>query len=234
MDISSSSTTGSQAKPRRPARSGSSPRLATCEPATSRKRLGDLLLEPLKTGISKPSVRGASKRCVTLSSVRDGYLDPSASKPAAVSDAEAEGNWVRPDAFYVVRGNGQRSLVGRGAFARSVVDPPVLYPDLLIQVIVDQELIRRRYLRYVWDGHDVRMDIERRARTSAGIFKINQRNLLDVTIRLPSTEEQTCVVGILDGILARATRLWKAAEDQLATINALPGALLERAFGREL
>ena len=199
-----------------------------------RRRLGDLLAQPIKTGISKPWSPTADKRCLTLSAIRDGALDFSASKPVAVSDAEAEGNWVTPGAFYVIRGNGQLRLVGRGALAPAIVDLPTLYPDLLFQVVTDPEQVDSAYLRLVWATHEVRADIEHRARTSAGIFKINQANLRDIAFPLPPVEEQRQIARALVEHMRSAERLRQAAEAELADIERLPTALLRRTFTREL
>lgn len=199
-----------------------------------RTRLEDLLVAPLKTGISKHTVPNATKRCLTLSAVRGGELDLTISKPVDVSDSEAKGNWVRPGAFYVVRGNGNLSLVGRGALAPSTITIQVLYPDLLIEVKVDPERIHSSYLRWVWNSDRTRDDIESRARTSAGIYKINQANLAEVTIPLPTVHEQQRMVAMLNEQMAAVERTRKALEDQLDMINSLPATLLRRAFTGEL
>lgn len=196
--------------------------------------LGALLVEPLKTGISKPTLAGANKFCLTLSAVRNGLLDLTAKKPVDVTDSEAEGNWVRGGAFYVVRGNGNRSLVGRGALAPSSITTPVLYPDLLIQVTTNPVLVAPEYLRLAWDNEETRVDIERRSRTSAGIYKINQANLASVTIPLPPLTEQQRIAAMLNEQMASAQRARKAIEEELDAINKLPSALLRRAFNGEL
>jgi type I restriction enzyme S subunit len=197
-------------------------------------RLGDLLVEPLRTGISKPLRADSTHSCLTLSSVRNGTLDLSVKKPVDVSKEEAESNRVRPGAFYVVRGNGNRSLVGRGAQAPPVIESPVVYPDLLFQVIVDLNRIRSNFLRFAWDCNEIRADIESRARTSAGIFKINQSNLAEVKIPLPSLDEQEQVAATLAERRAVIGRAAQGLEEGIEAINALPVALLRRAFAGEL
>ncbi len=200
----------------------------------TRVRLGDLLLEPLRTGISKPARPGADKECLTLSAIRGGFLELSAKKTVGVTDKEANGAWVRAEAFYVVRGNGRLSLVGRGALAPRVMPAPVLYPDLLIQVIPDTQAITLGYLRHVWGSEEVRADVERRARTSAGIFKINQANLAEVRVPLPDREEQEGLATQLDRQLAKSDEVRKSAEERLAAVNNVPAALLRRAFSGDL
>jgi type I restriction enzyme, S subunit len=162
-----------------------------------RKKLGELLLTPLKTGISKPENPISDKRCLTLSSIRNGELKFEASKFVNVSDHEAERNWVKPNAFYVVRGNGNPFLVGRGGLAPEQILSPILYPDLLIEVMVNPEIIMPSYLQCIWDSPLIRCDIESKSRTAAGIYKINQANLSSIIVLLPPLNRQREIVDLL-------------------------------------
>jgi hypothetical protein len=188
--------------------------------------LGHLLAEPLKTGISKPPSPYANKRCLTLSAVANGALDCGAVKTSDVSDAEAEGNWVKPGAFYVVRGNGNRQLVGRGAVCTDEA-PQVLYPDLLIQVVVNREKILPEFLNAAWNTRDVRKDIESRCRTTNGIYKINQANLAKVRVPCPEdTGTQSTIVEFLELKLRRASAIARHLEDVRSAAMALQRRLL--------
>ena len=196
--------------------------------------LGSLLSSPLRTGISKPFREGSNIRCLTLSAVRGGRLDLAASKPVDLSNEEATRSRLRSGAFYVVRGNGNLSLLGRGALAPSVHDQPIVYPDLLIEVLTDVSRIDTAYLRWVWDSPGVRADIESRARTAAGIHKINLRNLAVVALPLPPIEKQRRIAAMLDEQMAAAERVRLGLEEQLTALDGLPAALLRRAFAGEL
>ena len=195
-----------------------------------RARLGDLLASPLRTGISKSGLPSSDKRCLTLSAVRDGVIDLTATKPASVTDSEAKGNWLKPNAFYVVRGNGNRSLVGRGGLAPESIPDPVLYPDLLIEVNPDPDKLAGGYLRLVWDSESVRQDIEGHARTSAGIYKINQENLSNITIPVPPLPEQYRIIRELGEKLASANRVLTGLARERELIDQLPAAILGQAF----
>lgn len=191
-----------------------------------RRALADLLLAPIKTGISKPSLPHSQKRCLTLSAVRAGLLDLNASKPVEVSDAEATRNWVRPGVWYVVRGNGNRDLVARGGLAPTTIATPVLYPDLLFEVVNDSQKILTEYLRLVWDSPEVRQDIESRARTSAGIYKINQANLASIRLPVPPVTTQARVALELSQKLQHVRVLQQALSDLCTAIQELPAALI--------
>jgi type I restriction enzyme, S subunit len=192
--------------------------------------LRDLLRWPIRTGLSKPGRPDSDKRCLTLTAVRGRTLDLSANKPAEVNDREAEGNWVRPGCFYVVRGNGNKELVGRGAFAPDPLPQPVLFPDLLFQLDLS-ESVDPGFFWCLWSCRPVRDEIEERARTAAGIYKINTANLNSLPVRLPPLAEQRRIAAELSAKLAAAEALIGRCREEVAAVDALPAALLRAAFG---
>lgn len=204
----------------------------TCEEAVAwpREPVGSLIVRPLKTGISGPALSTSKKRCLTLSAVRNGILDLSRSKPVEVSDAGAVGNWVEPGLWYVVRGNGNISLVGRGGLAPTEPTTPVLYPDLLIRVALDDSKVSQDFLRFAWDCPEVRRDIESRARTSAGIHKINQTNLAEVRIPIPPHAIQRETVNFLRQKQQTCEGMRADAQATLEAVDHLPAALLREIF----
>ena len=195
-----------------------------------RRKVGELVVSPLRTGLSKSAKADSPWRCLGLSSVRDGNLIMDAAKPVDVTAHEAEANRIRAGAFYVVRGNGNLRLVARGALAPQTVTEPILFPDLLIEMNPDTERILPLYLRWVWDSAEVRTALEDRARTSAGIHKINLRNLAGVEIPLPPLAEQRALAARLTAELSAATALRESLTARLAAIERLPAALLSTAF----
>lgn len=192
--------------------------------------LGDIVRTPICTGISKSGSPHSEKRCLTLSAVRGRTLILEACKPAEVTDAEAVGNWLRPGCFYVVRGNGNRELVGRGAFAPDPVASPILFPDLLFEIDLG-ERIDPLFFWCMWSSAPVRQEIEARARTAAGIYKINTANLRSLPLRLPPLHDQIRIAHILSRQLAAAEEVLDRCREELAVIEAIPSALLREVFG---
>jgi len=191
--------------------------------------LKELVAGPLRTEISKPTDPNSAVRCLTLSSVRNGELNTDKSKPAAITAMELEKYRIRPGVFYVVRGNGNRSLVARGALAPASA-VPVAFPDLLIEVVPDESSLLPVYFRFAWDAPEVRRDIDDRVRTAAGIYKINLRNLSEVAVPLPGLTEQRTIAGRLAEEIAEARKLQESLNEKLVAINRLPAALLAQAF----
>ncbi|MEY3897997.1 MAG: hypothetical protein RLZZ214_3518, partial [Verrucomicrobiota bacterium] len=193
--------------------------------------LGGLLSSSLRTGISKQGTSAAKHRCLGLSAVRNGRLDLAASKPIDLTDAEAVRNRIMPGAFYVVRGNGNVRLVGRGAIAPEGADDNLVFPDLLIEVNPDPNLLDASYLRWAWDAPSVRLEIELRSMTSSGIYKINLGNLAQVPLPIPPLETQRRIAARLREQFEKLQQLKSALTAQLAALDKLPGAYLREAFG---
>jgi type I restriction enzyme S subunit len=64
--------------------------------------------------------------------------------------------------------------------------------------------------------------------------RIRTEEVSSVEINLPSLEEQEQIGAMVNARLARVDRGRKTLEEELAAINALPAALLRRAFSGEL
>ena len=187
----------------------------------------DLLSAPMRTGISGPPADDSGMPGLSIAAVHDGVLDLRFSKRVTVSPST--NRLVREGAFYIVRGNGRLQLVGRGGIAPRPENPTV-FPDLLIEARVDPDRVAIDYLALVWDGDEVRTAIEARARTATGIFKINLHNLGAVPVPIPPIAEQRRIAAELRNRLATIDQMTRAIETQLEAIDALPAALLRRAF----
>lgn len=173
--------------------------------------LRDLIAEPLANGRSVPD-RAGGFPVLRLTALRNGSVDLREHKEGAWSRSDAERFLVKAGDFLVSRGNGSLDLVGRGGLV--VVDPePVAFPDTMIRVRPDTQRLEPRYLALAWNGPAVRAQIEGAARTTAGIYKVNQGHLGSVTLPLPPLDEQRRIVDVLEDHLSRLD----AADNYLAT-----------------
>jgi len=192
------------------------------------RRLEDLLDEPLSNGRSVLTQDGGFP-VLRLSALRDGFVDVTASKRGAWDQDEARPFLIRQGDFLVARGNGSRHLVGRGGLVEGE-PPPVAFPDTLIRVRVDEGRLRRRFLRLVWDSTPIREQLEQQARTTAGIYKINQSMLRGLRISVPSIAEQDAWVGQVEHELSLIDALRDAIEVAKRRSASLRRAILDRAF----
>jgi len=192
-----------------------------------RQPLAMVLRAPLRTGVSAPEVHEGGLPGLSLSAVRRGKLDLAETKRVAVPSST--NRLVREGRFYFVRGNGRLDLVGRAGLAPRPIRP-IVFPDLLIEADVEPARLRADFFQLVWDSPEVRADIEARSRTASGIFKINLANLSRVRIPIPSLAEQGRVAAELLERLAIIDALGGSIETQREAIEAIPAALLRRAF----
>ncbi len=191
-------------------------------------RLSALLAAPLGNGRSVPD--GDGFPVLRLTCLRDGRVDPRKHKRGRWSAAAAAPFLVAPGDFLVARGNGSLPLVGRGGLVDVPPPTPVAFPDTLIRIRPRTDLVDIEYLALVWNSRLVRRQIEARARTTAGIYKVNQSQLGEVEIPLPVVDDQRRVVADVAPRREAAARL--ATEAARGTIRAasLRRALLAAAF----
>jgi type I restriction enzyme S subunit len=191
-----------------------------------RVALAEVLAEPLSNGRSVPDGDGAP--VLRLTALRDGTVDPSAAKLGAWSLEQAAPFGIEQGDLLLARGNGSLGLVGRAAM---VVDPPpaVAFPDTMIRLRPDPRA-QPALLLALWNGPDVRRQIERAVRTTAGIYKINQKQLLGIRLRIPPPAQQVDVLAQLDALAAGRRRLESALEQSGNRAGALRRSLLTAAF----
>ena len=175
--------------------------------------VAQVLSEPLANGCSvKSANRGFP--VLRLTALQNGIIDLTARKTGAWTAQEAESFLVRAGDFFVSRGNGSIRLVGIGGLVRQPPDP-VAFPDTLIRIRLCSG-IDSRFFATIWNSRIIRDQLENRAKTTAGIFKINQADLQTCVLPLPPAAEQIRIRNALDAfadnsqvladILARSSR----------------------------
>jgi type I restriction enzyme S subunit len=190
--------------------------------------LGEMLADPMANGRSVKT-RAGGFPVLRLTCLRDGAIDVSERKEGAWSVDDAAQFLVRRGDFLVSRGNGTLSLVGRGGLVE--IDPdPVAYPDTLIRVRVDERTIIPEYLRLVWNGPETRQQIERAARTTAGIYKVNQASLGAILLPVPTLDAQRTIVAQCDGFTTRLQSGLTGIADERQRADSLRRSLLAAAF----
>lgn len=203
------------------------------KPAFEPVRLGDLLTPPGLINGHSVTTRAGGFPVLRLTCLGRSRVDLTASKEGDWSAADAERFLVEEGDFLVARGNGSLALVGRGGLVGRV-ENPVAFPDTLIRVRVQADRISPEYLAAVWNSPGVRRQLEAVARTTAGIFKVNQGHLREVLLPVPDISDQPRLVEEL----GRRLSLVEAAERSIALSLAravnLRRSLLAAAFSGQL
>lgn len=197
-------------------------------------------LRPVAALLSAPLCNGRSVKdraggfpVLRLTALKGGTIDLTKHK---------EGNWDRTAAlpflvttgdFLVARGNGSKHLVGIGGLVGEI-EKETAFPDTMIRLRLDHSKVLPKYFSLCWNSRILRDQIERDARTTAGIYKINQDHVSAFTLPVPSLAEQAEIVTIL-GIKLEAVDVMEAEiQASLARANALRQAILKRAFSGQL
>ncbi|MEO5799822.1 MAG: restriction endonuclease subunit S [Gemmatimonadales bacterium] len=191
-----------------------------------------LLTEELSNGRSVPD-RAGGFPVLRLTALAGPILKLSESKAGAWTAQEAEPFLVREGDFLVSRGNGSIKRVGLGAIA-PVIKQPIAYPDTLIRIRVAPNAMLPRLLTLIWNSYSVRIQIERAAKTTAGIFKINQGDLSKIVLPVAPLREQTRLLESLERLLTIADATEASVEADLARLKGLRSSILRSAFRGEL
>ncbi|WP_433620940.1 hypothetical protein [Nocardia sp. CA-120079] len=190
--------------------------------------LDKLLATPLVNGRSVPTREGGFPVLRLTSITRDGKVDITQAKPGAWTASEASPYNVAVGDFLVVRGNGSLRLVGRGGMVHSL-DSPVAFPDTLVRVRTRNDLVHPEYFALVWNSEVVRRQIESIARTTAGIYKVNQKGLARIEIPLPSLSRQVEISDAMADVSTSATRAFEVIEKSQLRIRTLKKLVLRAA-----
>lgn len=144
----------------------------------------EVLQAPLRNGVS-PSKGGAFRAPVlTLTAVTGDRFDPSAVKEGMFARRIPREKLVDARDFLICRGNGNRVLTARGKFPTDL-PPGVVFPDTMIAARVDRRRIEPDFFEAVWATPAVQDQLQAKARTTSGIYKINQGMLEAVIIPSP-------------------------------------------------
>ena len=184
------------------------------------------VLTNFRNGVSPSKMGKVHSDVLTLSSITRGRFDAAARKDGTFEEMPQADKRVSSRDFYICRGNGNKKLVGVAAFAEED-HPDLVFPDTMIAVTVNDSTVCQSYLAYEWAQPNVRRQIESKARTTNGTFKINQKTIAGVQIPLPPLEEQ---IKFAD-FVARVDKLGFDVQQQIEKLETLKQSLMQEYFG---
>ncbi|TXH84136.1 restriction endonuclease subunit S [Thauera aminoaromatica] len=194
-----------------------------------------LLAEDLCNGKSVKD-RSGGFPVLRLNALANGRINLSVTKPGDWDEDEARQYFVQKGDFLVSRGNGSKHLVGRGGFAhyKSTKFCHVAFPDTMIRIRLLPESVCQGYFGFCWDSPLLRRQIEKHARTTAGIYKINQELIAGFILPLPCREEQELIERMLSEKLSNLEQLENTIATSLQQAEALRQSILKKAFSGQL
>ncbi|MEU2869304.1 restriction endonuclease subunit S [Streptomyces olivoreticuli] len=188
--------------------------------------VGDVLVAPVVNGRSVRTEAGGFP-VLRLTALRSDNVDLAERKEGEWTADAAAPYLVRANDFLICRGSGSLDLVGRGALVPEAPDP-VAFPDTMIRVRVPAGHMSPRFLTRLWASPLVREQVERAARTTAGIYKVSQPAVREVKIPVPPTAEQHRIAAALDTRMARLDAIERVVASARRDLAALrKGVLLD-------
>lgn len=182
----------------------------------------------LKNGLSlKQTSDPTDYLGLRLSAMRGGEIDCSDGKPIAIGAERAEPYLIQRGDVFIMRGNGSTDLVGRAGIVREQPDK-VIFPDLFIRCPLDPNVFDSEYFLIAWNSPSAREMILERARTTSGIWKVNQGHIASMSFEIPPIAEQIRIVARVDRLLSQCDHVAEQLRQQQATTEKLLTAAIDR------
>lgn len=190
------------------------------------KKAASCFLRNIRNGLS-PCREGMYKeKLLTLSAITRGAFDFESWKEGAFESRPPNNKRVSKGLFYVCRGNGNKALVG-AAECSPVNRPDLVFPDTIIAAEVDEGVVCPDYLAMAWKRPRVRLQIEAKARTTNGTYKINQEILKTIDIPVPPLALQQEFADFV----AQVNKSEFAVRQQIEKLRTLYDSLAQEYFG---
>jgi len=147
---------------------------------------------------------------------------------------ERDEDLIRVGDLLVVRTNGSRNLIGRGAVVRDEQTTKLSFASYLIRLRLVPNAALLLWVSLLWDTFHVRRWIETRAATSAGQYNISLGVLETLILPVPPAAEQDAIVEAAEGQLSIIDHLEANFESKLKSAHGLRQTILRHAFTGKL
>lgn len=134
----------------------------------------------------------------------------------------------------VIRTNGSRNLIGRGALITNLFSEPTFFASYLIRFRLVGDLRLCQWLSSVWHSPIIRNKIEQLASTSAGQYNINLTKLNSIVFPIPPKEEIRNINLLVENAFEKEANLSTLSTSILKNFNKLVQSILSKAFRGEL
>jgi type I restriction enzyme, S subunit len=200
--------------------------------------LGELLREGSFNGLAaKPSGDTSGTQILRISAAtarRDALVNESDYKYLSLTNYEKQKYALQPGDLLACRFNGNLKYVGRFALYEGNSSELQVYPDKLIRFRVNTSHILPEFVRLAMNSSGLRELVESFCTTTAGNIGIGAGNLKLIPLPVPSLDTQRQLVHAAANIQAWATAIGSIQAETQTELNALPSAILARAFAGAL
>ncbi|MCU4676204.1 restriction endonuclease subunit S [Catenovulum sp. 2E275] len=197
--------------------------------------LGELLNDKPRNGWSPPAKNHSNEGVpvLTLSAVTGFKFDPSKFKYTSAETKADAHYWVKEGDLLITRSN-TPNLVGHVAIC-SNLESPTIYPDLIMKLVVNNDLISTEYLYYFLRSKELR-EIIKSSATGANptMKKINQKVVMGLPIQYPEITQQNIIVEQLRELEGQVNILSDIYKAKILKLKELKKSVLHKAFNGEL
>lgn len=134
----------------------------------------------------------------------------------------------------VVRTNGSRSLIGRGAVIIQLLAEPTYFASYLIRFRLLGGIDMARWLATVWHSPQIRAQVYAHAATSAGQYNISLTELSSFVIPIPPLDELRLICRRAETALASTNSVADYVREGIERAVVLDQSMLAKAFRGEL
>jgi len=193
--------------------------------------------KPVRALVTSGPTNGKSARAndeqrgvptLSISAIRGGrVLGGSSVKYMDVNADEVANFVIEDDDFLIVRGNGNKQLTGRGGVASGGLPEGCVYPDLLIRLRFDPDLILTAFAAEQWNSAFAHGELIQRAKSTNGIWKINGKDIKSHHLTVPPLDAQRSLLERLSVFQASAM----SGGSESTAIAALRTSIISAVFG---
>tara|TARA_R100001129_G_scaffold135008_1_gene96482 strand:+ start:38191 stop:39363 length:1173 start_codon:yes stop_codon:yes gene_type:complete len=196
--------------------------------------IDEILKMPIRNGLSvKGREAPPGVRALKLSALRGQSVNMNDVRYLPIDNDRARRFLLENGDILVSRGNGTKELVGISSLVPSHSEPTI-FPDTAFRIRINIEQALPNWLAHIWNAPQCRLQIEKAAKTTAGIWKISQRDLSGTKLLIPSVDEQHEIVRRIESAFEKIDRLAAEAKRALELVGKLDEAILAKAFRGEL
>ena len=187
--------------------------------------------------IDKPKY-GTSKKCsldpsgiavLRIPNIGFGIINTDELKYASFDENEISALSLREGDILTIRSNGSVDLVGKCAIITKK-DLDYLYAGYLIRLRPDLEKIESKFLFHCLCSHNLRIQIESKAKSTSGVNNINSGELESLEIPFFPLQEQYHIVKEIESRLSVCDKVEQSINESLQKAKALRQSILKKAF----
>lgn len=132
----------------------------------------------------------------------------------------------------IIRSNGSRDLVGKCAIVPAL-ERRYAYASFLIRIKASDKVLPKYLARYI-NSSMARGQLFAKAKSSSGIHNINSKELGSIRIDVPTIEEQTEILKIIEPLIKKELDVKDITSNMIENIAELKKSILAKSFHGEL